>query len=48
MGGFNLGGPDRVLQEFVADPHGGFFTSPAYFDGKIYIQGLGDVLKAFA
>ena len=48
MGGFNPGGPDRVLQEFMANPHGLIYSSPAYFDGKVYIQGVGDVLKAFA
>ena len=48
MGGVNIGGPDRVLQEFMANPHGLIYSSPVYFDGKIYIQGVGDVLKAFA
>ena len=48
MGGFNPGGPDRVLQEFTANPHGLIYSSPVYFDGKVYIQGVGDVLKAFA
>ena len=48
MGGFNPGGPDRVLQEFTANPHGLIYSSPVYFDGKIYIQGVGDVIKAFA
>ena len=48
MGGVNPGGPDRVLQEFTANPHGLIYSSPVYFDGKVYIQGVGDVLKAFA
>ena len=48
MGGFNPGGPDRVLQEFMANPHGLIYSSPVYFDGKVYIQGVGDVIKAFA
>ena len=48
MGGFNPGGPDRVLQEFMANPNGLIYSSPVYFDGKIYIQGVGDVIKAFA
>lgn len=48
MGGFNPGGPDRVLQEFVADPNGPIYSSPVYFDGMVYIQGMGDVLKAYA
>ena len=48
MGGFNAGGPDRVIQEFMANPHGLIYSSPVYFDGKVYIQGVGDVLRAFA
>jgi hypothetical protein len=50
MGGFNPGGPDRVLQEFVANPTDGvrIYGAPTYFDGKVYIQGVNDVLKAFA
>jgi outer membrane protein assembly factor BamB len=48
MGGFNPGGPDRVLQEFTANPNGLIYGSPVYFDGKVYIQGVGDVIKAFA
>jgi hypothetical protein len=48
MGGINPGGPDRVLQQFVANPQGLIYSSPVYFDGKIYIQGVGDVIKAFA
>jgi hypothetical protein len=48
MGGVNIGGPDRVIQEFMANPQGLIYSSPAYFDGKIYIQGVGDVIKAFA
>ena len=48
MGGFNPGGPDRVLQEFTANPHGLIYSSPVYFDGKVYIQGVDDVIKAFA
>jgi hypothetical protein len=48
MGGVNPGGPDRVLQEFTANPNGLIYSSPVYFDGKVYIQGVGDVIKAFA
>ena len=47
-GRVNPGGPDRVLQEFTANPNGLIYSSPVYFDGKIYIQGVGDVIKAFA
>jgi hypothetical protein len=48
MGGVNPGGPDRVLQEFIANPQGLIYSSPAYFDGKVYLQGVGDVINAFA
>jgi uncharacterized protein (TIGR03118 family) len=48
MGGFNVGGPDRVLQEFTANPQGLIYSSPVYFNGMVYIQGVGDVIKAFA
>jgi hypothetical protein len=51
LGGFNPGGPDRVLQEFVADTNPTdnlIYSSPVYFDGKIYIQGDNDVIKAYA
>jgi hypothetical protein len=48
MGGVKPGGPDGVLQEFTANPQGLIYSSPVYFDGKIYIQGVGDVIKAFA
>jgi len=48
MGGVNIGGPDRVLQEFTANPQGLIYSSAAYFDGKLYIQGVRDVIKAFA
>jgi hypothetical protein len=48
LGGVNPGGPDRVLQEFVANPQGLIYSSPVFFDGKVYIQGVGDVIKAFA
>src|SRR6476619_8460616 len=46
--GDDIGGPDRVIQEFTANPQGLIYSSPVYFDGKVYIQGVGDVLKAFA
>jgi hypothetical protein len=48
LGGVNPGGPDRVVQEFIANPHGIIYSSLVYFDGKIYIQGVDDVIKAFA
>src|SRR5262249_48387906 len=48
MGGINPGGPDRVLQQFMANPQGLIYSSPVFFDGKSYIQGVGDVIRAFA
>jgi hypothetical protein len=48
MGGVNPGGPDHVLQQFIANPHGIIYGSPVYFDGNVYIQGVNDVIKAFA
>ena len=48
MGGVNPGGPDRVIQEFMANPKGLIYSSPVYFNGMVYIHGVGDVLKAFA
>ena len=32
----------------MADPNGPIYSSPVYFDGMVYIQGMGDVLKAYA
>ena len=48
LGGFNAGGPDQILQEFTANPNGLIYSSPVYFNGMVYIQGVGDVIKAFA
>ena len=48
LGGFNAGGPDRVLQEFTANPNGLIYSSPVYFNGMVYIQGVDDVIKAYA
>ena len=44
MGGFNASG-DQIVQEITGI--GGIFSSPAYFNGKIYFWGVNDVLKAF-
>ncbi|HEY2158569.1 MAG TPA: hypothetical protein VGH33_23265, partial [Isosphaeraceae bacterium] len=50
LGGFNPGGPNRILQQFAAntssDPR--IYSSPVVFDGKVYIQGDNDVIKAYA
>ena len=48
LGGFTAGGPDQVLQEFTANPNGLIYSSPVYFNGMVYIQGVGDVIKAYA
>jgi hypothetical protein len=47
LGGVNPGGPDRVIQEFAGGAVA-YWGSPAYFNGMVYFQGLGDVLKAYA
>ncbi len=41
-------GPDQILQEFTANPSGLIYSSPVYFNGMVYIQGVGDVIKAYA
>jgi hypothetical protein len=51
LGGYNpvTNGPDNVVQ--VLPPGtvaGGAYSTPAYFNGKIYYMGAGDVLKAFS
>jgi len=33
--------PNRIIQQFVANPHGLIYSSPAYFDGKVYISRRG-------
>src|SRR5262249_5964674 len=33
---------------FMANPQGLIYSSPVFFNGMIYIQGVGDVIKAFA
>ena len=51
LGGFNPGGPNRIIQQFTAHPNATdqrIYSSPVYFDGKVYIQGDNDVLKAYA
>jgi hypothetical protein len=43
---------DAVVSEFALNPSGGFagaiFSVPAYFNGFIYYQGVGQVLNAFS
>jgi hypothetical protein len=51
LGGYNTNpnGPDNVVQ--VLPPGtvaGGAYSTPAYYNGKIYYMGAGDVLKAFS
>jgi hypothetical protein len=55
MGGFNAGG-DQIVQELVGalpattkNPtvNAGLWTTPTYWQGKIYIWGRTDVLKVF-
>ncbi len=52
LGHFNSGSDSQIVQETPfytlqpGTPH--FFGAPAYWNGRIYIQGVGEHLKAFA
>jgi hypothetical protein len=51
LGGYNTNGvgPDNVVQVLPdTTVVGGLYSTPAYFNGKIYVMGAGDVLKAFS
>jgi hypothetical protein len=45
MGHFNSSGDTNIVQEFTGV--GGMYASPVYFNGKVYLWGSGDVIKAF-
>jgi hypothetical protein len=49
LGGYQQCGPtcDNVVQVLPAHTIGGAFSTPAYFNGRVYYQGARDVLKAF-
>src|SRR5262249_14032420 len=46
MGKINVGNAGQIVQS-LPNAIGGVWGMPAYFNGKIYYQGVGDVLKAF-
>jgi hypothetical protein len=45
MGGFNIGF-DQIVQSY-RNPVGPIYGAPAYFNGRLYYNGAGDVLKQF-
>ncbi|HYL26779.1 MAG TPA: pyrrolo-quinoline quinone [Candidatus Nitrosotalea sp.] len=47
MGGFSPS-QNRVVQQLDANLHGGYYSSPAYFDGAVYIAGVGARLERYA
>jgi hypothetical protein len=47
LGHFNAGSDSQIVQS-VPGAVGGVFSTPAYFNQRLYFQGSGDVMKAFA
>jgi uncharacterized repeat protein (TIGR03806 family) len=48
MGRYNTSNDNQIVQWLGPGTIGGAWSSPAYFNGVIYYQGSGDVMKAFA
>jgi hypothetical protein len=46
MGKFHAGDNSQIVQS-IPNAIGGAWSSPAYFNGSVYFQGVGDVLKAY-
>jgi len=47
MGKFNPNNNNQIYQEIAGGVSGGVFSSPAYFNGRIYYGAVGDLLRAF-
>lgn len=47
MGHFNAANDNQIVQWLGPGTIGGAWSSPAYYRGRIYYQGVGDVMKAF-
>lgn len=48
MGGYNPTNNDKIVQSLPAAIPGGLFGTPAFWNGRLYCVGNGDVLKAFS
>ncbi len=48
LGKFHAGSNSTLYQEIVGALPGGAWSGPAYFNGTVYIGGVGDVLKAYS
>ena len=52
MGHFHSGSDSQIIQSVSAFPNqdisGGIFSSPAYWNGHVYVTGIGGSVQAFA